>query len=172
MLRIQSRWFPLAVALALFLSLEGLARATSYVILVKVDQVRGCNELTVSDAMDSSPSTSRPIHLGNIECFDEEPDYLRAVESAVREISPDFSLEERDGRTSLVVFPPTQGARHNGANVALELVKAGLARATQEAPEAFHAAQEQARRDHLGWWPKSGGTGKPQVRQRLLNLNN
>jgi hypothetical protein len=162
MSKIQSRWLPLLAALAFTSSPGGVARATSTVVLVKVDQVRGCNELTVSDAVHPpSLETSRTIHLRDIQCFGDAPDYLRAVEAAIREISPDFSLEGRNGWASLVVFPPTLGAKHNGANVALELVKAGLARASQEAPEPFQAAQAQARRDHLGWWPKTGGTGKP-----------
>ena len=162
MLRIQSRRLPLLMALAVTASLGGVARATSYVTLVKVDEVRGCNELIVSDAVHPpSLDTSRTIHLRDIQCFGEAPDYLRAVEAAIRELSPDFSLEGRNGWASLVVFPPTQGARHNGANVALELVKAGLARASQEAPEPFRAAQEKARRDHSGWWPKTDGSGKP-----------
>jgi hypothetical protein len=159
MSKIRSRCLSLALALSLG---GGVARATSYVILVKVDQVRGCNELTVSDAVHPpSLDTSRTIHLRDIECLGEGPDYSRAVEAAIREISPDFSLEGRNGWASLVVFPPTVGARHNGANVALELVKAGLARASQDAPEPFQTAQEKARRDHLGWWRKTGGTGKP-----------
>jgi endonuclease YncB( thermonuclease family) len=70
----------------------------------------------------------------------------------IRELSPDFSLEGRNGWASLVVFPPTQGARHNGANVALELVKAGLAWAAPDAPEPFQAAQKEARRDRRGEW--------------------
>jgi hypothetical protein len=162
MLKVQSRCLPPLGALALTLSLGGgVARASSYVILIKVDEVRGCNELTVSNAVHPpSLDTSRTIHLGNIECFGEGPDYLRTVEAAIREISPDFSLEGSKASASLVVFPPTLGARHNGANVALELVKAGLARASQDAPEPFQAAQEKARRDHMGWW-KTGGTGKP-----------
>jgi hypothetical protein len=161
-MKIRSRCLPPPAALALLLSLlgGGVAGATSTVILVKVDQVRECNELAVSDAVHPpSLSTGRTIHLRDIQCFGEDPDYLRAVEAAIRELSPDFSLQGRDGWASLVVFPPTQGARHNGANVALELVKAGLARASQDAPQPFQAAQEEARRNHLGWWPKAVGTG-------------
>jgi hypothetical protein len=58
MLKMQLRRLLPPTALALAVSLGGRdAGATSYVTLVAVDEVRGCNELVVSDAVHPPPWT-------------------------------------------------------------------------------------------------------------------